>query len=1028
MRLFDNLRLSVKLPILLGTLMLLALTAVSYSSYHAAKDALVKAGIDRMNTAMNAKMIELEIWFDGIARDLKEGAASPLTQRALQDFASVHRRFKAQASSSASPPTAAAAVATPNAAFGHSRNGEVTDFSLAANRYEQGFQATLREKSYHDVMLVDVAGNVVYSVMKEADLGQNVLVGQLRRTILAKVIRKVLQSPGTTVFFSEFAPYEPSGNQPTAFAAAPIQSKSGKIEGALVYQLSTQQLDALLSRHHGEELTLTTYVVGRNGRLISGASLEGNVHQEVLFGRLKVLDKAFSIEHSQTFERGIGGTPSVLFSGHLSLPGLEAAVVMEQSEKVLLQPVNVLISAMVLEVVMLAGVMAMLVFILARNLSRPLMRTVDTMQALASRRYDIPIPDIDRRDEIGAIARALQTFRDALAVAETVAHDEALKGVAFTSSSAAIMILDADLRITYGNQSVVAMFTACAVDVGVVLSGGRADAFVGKTLDMFLVDPPATRRLLADSANLPYQTEVRIGEARFALDINEVLVEGQGRIGYVAEWRDVTVERMNRAVLGAIDQSLVAADFDGEGMLLRTNGRLQKLLGVTSEALAGFGHKDVIRFEEAGALSEPNVTAQLLAGESVAGRFRIGVPGGREGVIDGSFSPVVDREGKLLKVLLLGSDVTEAEASLAIAEERRKALESAQSDVVEALRIGLSALSEGDLAIRVNGEFSHNYKTLQSDFNVALERLAAAVGIVVRSAEAIESEVRDIAEASGDMSRRTEMQAATLEQTAVALDQLTRSVGAAAKGAIEANSVARAAHAAAEDSGPVVREAVAAMSEIERSSEKIARIIGVIEDIAFQTNLLALNAGVEAARAGEAGRGFAVVAMEVRALAQRSSDAAREVDQLISGASAEIKRGVVLVDQTGKALDEVVISVSQITQRMGDIASSAQEQALALGEINSAVTSIDQVTQQNAAMFAQTAVAGQRLNDRARVLSGAVAHFRLGNTQDEKADFADLEGSLDQAFASFPDEQARAQRIDFRVNGTTGIAEEWGEF
>jgi len=228
------------------------------------------------------------------------------------------------------------------------------------------------------------------------------------------------------------------------------------------------------------------------------------------------------------------------------------------------------------------------------------------------------------------------------------------------------------------------------------------------------------------------------------------------------------------------------------------------------------------------------------------------------------------------------------------------------------------------------------------------------------------------------LSRRTERQAATLEETAAALDELTASVRSAAEGAGLANQVVSDAKSSAEASGVVVQEAVDAMEEIQTSSSKISRIINVIDDIAFQTNLLALNAGVEAARAGEAGRGFAVVASEVRALAQRTSDAAREINDLISTSSQHVGRGVDLVGQAGSALQQIVESVSNIAVHVSEIAVSANEQSSGLAEINTAVNQLDQVTQQNAAMFEETTAASHSLTKEAENLSETTAQFRIG--------------------------------------------------
>ena len=236
----------------------------------------------------------------------------------------------------------------------------------------------------------------------------------------------------------------------------------------------------------------------------------------------------------------------------------------------------------------------------------------------------------------------------------------------------------------------------------------------------------------------------------------------------------------------------------------------------------------------------------------------------------------------------------------------------------------------------------------------------------------------EILAAVGNLAGRTEQQAATLEETAAALDEVTATVRSSASSAQEASRAAAGAKSEAERSGAIVREAVQAMQGIEEGSRKVTDILAVIDEIAFQTNLLALNAGVEAARAGDAGRGFAVVATEVRALAQRSADAAREIKGLISSSRDQVDKGVKSVGATGAALEQLVDLAVKIDEVITDVARSAGEQSVGLGQVNTAVNDMDKVTQQNAAMVEQTNAAAVQLQVRAAELGEAVAHFNLG--------------------------------------------------
>jgi len=320
------------------------------------------------------------------------------------------------------------------------------------------------------------------------------------------------------------------------------------------------------------------------------------------------------------------------------------------------------------------------------------------------------------------------------------------------------------------------------------------------------------------------------------------------------------------------------------------------------------------------------------------------------------------------------------EAERARNEAERAAAAEEQAKVVAGLASGLDHLARGDLTFRINAPFPTEYLKLRDDFNAAIGQLQEAMSVVAVNVRAMRSGAGEISQAADDLSRRTEQQAASLEETAAALDEITATVRKSAEGAKQASTVVATSRGDAEKTGLVVGDAVDAMSEIEKSSEQITQIIGVIDEIAFQTNLLALNAGVEAARAGDAGRGFAVVASEVRALAQRSADAAKEIKALISASSQQVAQGVGLVGQTGEALKRIVSQVTEIDSLVSEIAASAQEQATGLHEVNTAVNEMDRVTQQNAAMVEETTAASHSLATEAESLSQSVARFNIGAT------------------------------------------------
>jgi methyl-accepting chemotaxis protein len=321
------------------------------------------------------------------------------------------------------------------------------------------------------------------------------------------------------------------------------------------------------------------------------------------------------------------------------------------------------------------------------------------------------------------------------------------------------------------------------------------------------------------------------------------------------------------------------------------------------------------------------------------------------------------------------------EAAQAAEAARIKAEADAQALIVRALGEGLQHLSSGDLTYQITQPFPPAFEALRSNFNTAMAGLEETISVIVGAAGTVRGGAEEINGAADDLSRRTEQQAASLEETAAALDQITATVRQTAEGTAQMQTVISEAKTNATKSGEVVGEAVQAMSRIRNSSEQIGQIIGVIDEIAFQTNLLALNAGVEAARAGDAGRGFAVVASEVRALAQRSADAAKEIKALIQDSSDQVRSGVQLVDNTGKFLVVLGEQVAKINDLMGAIAASSKEQASGLHEVNTAVNQMDQMTQQNAAMVEETTAASHNLSREAVQLGELVQQFQVGGSK-----------------------------------------------
>jgi methyl-accepting chemotaxis protein len=361
----------------------------------------------------------------------------------------------------------------------------------------------------------------------------------------------------------------------------------------------------------------------------------------------------------------------------------------------------------------------------------------------------------------------------------------------------------------------------------------------------------------------------------------------------------------------------------------------------------------------------------------------------------------VDEIGEMAKAVLVFRDAavenarlereaadhrTQAERERDGADQaQREAIRQERAIVANSIGVGLAKLAAKDLTYRMATDIPEAYRELQTDFNEAIGQLEEAMRSVAGSTSAIEAGTREISAAADELSLRTEQQASSLEETAAALEQITTTVRKSAEGAAHAREVVAAADADAKKSSSVVHEAVGAMDAIAKSAQQISQIIGVIDEIAFQTNLLALNAGVEAARAGEAGRGFSVVASEVRALAQRSAEAAKEIKALISASATQVNHGVKLVGDTGKSLERMMAQVIEINAVVGEIAAGAKEQAIGLAEVNTAINQMDQMTQRNASMVEESTAATHTLSQETAQLSGLIGQFQLGEAGEDAA-------------------------------------------
>ncbi|MBI4694785.1 MAG: HAMP domain-containing protein [Gammaproteobacteria bacterium] len=844
-------------------------------------------------------------------------------------------------------------------------------------RFHPGLRNFIKRFGYYDLFLIATDGTVVYTVFKEGDFGANLTTGPLRESNLGRAFAAAAKAKAGEAGIVDFAPYAPSYADPASFVAVPIRDGE-RLVGVLAMQMPVGRINAIMQEREGLGESGETYLVGRDDLMRSQSAFDKTQNVLVAHVDAAATRAAFAGETGITNYLDRHGEPVLGASAPLAIPGLDWVIVAEIDRDEALAAISRLNFAMIGTALAVGLAVGFLAFVIGARSSRRVTAGVAIAQRIATGNFDNAIT-ADSADELGDLMRALETMQTELFGRIVREKNEATRiNQALDVATANVMIADPDGRIVYLNKSILELFRQDAEAFRKALPHFDADRILGESFDIFHANPAHQRRMLA-SLSGSHSAEMNLGGRIMCITVVPVTNAAGDRLGFVAEWDDLTEQRTAEAEIEHVITEAAAGRLGTRLDTARLSGAMKSLGGSINALMESI----VAPLNLAAAHLE-----QIADGE---------IPPPISADFQGDFQAIKNNLNTCAEVLrtLLDDTSRLAQAATAGCLQERADLDrhwgdfrrivAGMNDTLDAIvapvhetKSVLEELAEGGLTRRVEGDFQGEFAVLRDAVNASTENLLNMVGRIRESARTIHASSGEIAKGNQDLSQRTEEQASSLEETAASMEELTGTVRQNADNARQANQLAARAREEAEKGGRVVADAVGAMNEIDTSSRRIADIITVIDEIAFQTNLLALNAAVEAARAGEHGRGFAVVAGEVRNLAQRSAVAAKEIKTLIQDSVTKVEEGSRLVNESGRTLDGIVSAVKKVSDIVGEIAAASAEQSVGIEQVNKALTQMEQVTQQNAALVEESAAASESMSDEARGLNELIAFFRTG--------------------------------------------------
>ncbi|MGF1704466.1 methyl-accepting chemotaxis protein [Enterovibrio baiacu] len=808
---------------------------------------------------------------------------------------------------------------------------------------------------YSDVFIIQAnSGHVVFSANRNSDLGTNLNTGTLKNSPLASLFRKVLASKETHV--QDYQRYAPQNGAPAAFIGRPIVDLSGNTLAVAVLQLSVDEINRIMLQRTGMGESGETYLVGPDYLMRSDSHLAENSHSVLASfanpeeGSIKTVATRNALAGLSAYEVVSDYRDIPVLSAYTSIPFGDTswALIAEIDES---EAFGTIISLKwLLGFILVSGVVLITVIatVFTQSVTRPIIELTKNLETVALNGDFSARVEVKSQDEIGQSADAFNSFMQSTQQALSEIN-KVMEGLAKGDFSNRI---EADFQ-------------------GDLLS-------IKEATNTSLENVENSENLRAEmekNAKLRAEENVRVRQALDNVSTNTMIAD-----------KDYNIIYLNRTAHALMEN----AKDDFATLVPRFNP--DKILGQNID----FFHKNPAH--------QRNILDQL------EGTHHIELPVGKRTMAIAA-NAIIDDDGQRIGTVIEWTDRT---AEVAIEREIDGMVDAAsRGDFTKQLSLQdkqgfflnlaqglnnltlntdtaladmqriLGSIASGNLTERIEQSYTGRFGQLKIDTNSTIDKLTQVISNIRQASSTISSSSNEIASGNRDLSQRTEDQATSLQETAASMENMTETVKQSAENAKVANKLSEEARLKAREGGNVVMRTITAMDQISGASNKISDIIGVIDEIAFQTNLLALNAAVEAARAGEQGRGFAVVAGEVRSLAQRSAEAAKEIKELIRDTNKKVEDGAELVIESGDTLQEIVNMVEEVGIKMAEISDAAQDQSSGIEQVNIAIARMDTMTQQNAALVEQAATAGESMLSQAQDMNVMMEFFTVTQVDEE---------------------------------------------